>query len=169
MKSGLEASATMSNVLESAQARKEADFNRIQANKQNAELERQRKREASETAAALKRETNERLEREFKFKYAELGQARALAGDDRKARMVLDAREKAMKAVYGDVNMTTASPEDREIAIDNMAAVLLKKPGANPVVQKTITQADIQATAKSSGKSVNEVIAAAKGKGYAIQ
>jgi len=138
MKSGLEASATMSNVLESAQARKEADFNRIQANKQNAELERQRKREASETAAALKRETNERLEREFKFKYTELGQARALAGDDRKAKMVLDAREKAMKYVYGDIKMMNASPEDREIAIDQMAAVLLKSPSgkssAAPVV-----------------------------------
>jgi len=130
MKSGLEASATMSNVLESAQARKEADFNRIQANKQNAELERQRKHEASETAAALKRETNERLEREFKFKYAELGQAKALAGDDRKARMVLDAREKAMKAVYGDIKMMNASPEDREVAIDQTAAVLLKGPGS---------------------------------------
>lgn len=138
MKSGLEASATMSNVLESGLSRKQSNYERIQANKQNAELERQRKREALETASALKRETEARLEREFKFKYEELGQAKAAAAGDRQARMVLDAREKAMKYVYGDIKMMNASPEDREIAIDQMSAVLLKNPSgkssAAPVV-----------------------------------
>jgi hypothetical protein len=133
MKSGLEASATMSNVLESAQARKQSNYERIQEAKRAQGVEDKRKRELAEAAAELKRETEKRLEREFKFKYTELGQARALAGDDRKARMELDAREKAMKAVYGDVKMMNASPEDREIAIDEMAAVLLKRTGSPKV------------------------------------
>jgi hypothetical protein len=169
MNNALTAGTSLANVLESTQARKQMAADRIEEARRGKIAEDQRKREALEAALALKRETEARLDREFKFKYAELGQAKALASGDRQARMVLDARERAMKAVYGDIKMMNASPEDREAAIDQMAAVLLKSPGAAPATQKTITQADIQATAKSSGKSVDEVIAAAKAKGYAIQ
>jgi hypothetical protein len=169
MNNALTAGASLANVLESTQARKQMAADRIEEARRGKIMEDQRKREALEAALALKRETEARLDKEFKFKYAELGQAKALASGDRQARMVLDARERAMKAVYGDIKMMNASPEDREAAIDQMAAVLLKSPGAAPATQKTITQADIQATAKSSGKSVDEVIAAAKAKGYAIQ
>jgi len=137
----LESSTTMSDVLQRALAGRQSNFATVQQRKENQILEDARKRQVAaealrakeEIAANLlaqKREANERLEREFKFKYAELGQARALASGDRQAKMVLDARERAMKAVYSDIKMTNASPEDREIAIDDLAAVLLKSPGS---------------------------------------
>jgi len=117
MNNALQSGTSLANVLESTQVRKENRF-----------LEDKRKRELAADALAQKRESEARLEREFKFKYAELGQAKALASGDRQARMVLDARERAMKAVYGDIKMMNASPEDRETAIDQMATVLLKNP-----------------------------------------
>ena len=137
IKAGLESSTTMSDVLQRAQAGKENVYAQVQERKRSAIEAEQRKRDIAaenvrakeEIAANLvaqKRESEARLEREFKFKYAELGQAKKLAGDDRQAKRELDAREKAMKVVYGDIKMMNASPEDREAAIDQMADVLLK-------------------------------------------
>lgn len=137
VKSGLESSTSMSDVLQRALAGRQSNFATVQQRRESQRLEDERKRQVAtealrakeEIAANLlaqKRETNERLEREFKFKYEELAQARKLAGDDRQARRELDAREKAMKAVYGDINMISASPEAREAAIDQAADVLLK-------------------------------------------
>lgn len=139
MSKALELGTTMTDVNERVTAGLQKAYSDAKNRSQIAGLERQRKieaaaaeetrkREALAATLAQKRETNERLEREFKFKYEELRQARTLAGDDRKSKIVLDARERAMKAVYGDVKMMNASPEDREIAIDQMAAVLLKNP-----------------------------------------
>lgn len=139
MSKALELGTTMTDVNERVTAGLQKAYSDAKNRSQTAALERQRKieaaaaeetrkREALAATLTQKRETNERLEREFKFKYAELAQARVNAGDDRKARMVLDARERAMKAVYSDIKMMNASPEDREIAIDQMATVLLKNP-----------------------------------------
>ncbi len=128
VKTGIETSTTMSDVLQRAQASKDINYDRIQEKKRSQLAEDQRKRELAKDALAQKRESEARLEREFKFKYAELAQARQLAAGDRQAKMVLDARERAMKAVYSDIKMMNASPEDREIAIDQAAAVLLKNP-----------------------------------------
>lgn len=129
VKTGIETSTTMSDVLQRAQASKDINYDRIQEKKRAQLAEDKRKRELAAEALTQKRESEARLEREFKFKYAELAQARQLAAGDRQAKMVLDARERAMKAVYSDIKMMNASPEDREIAIDQMADVLLKKPG----------------------------------------
>lgn len=126
MKDALTSGTSLANVLESAQSRKEGNYERIQEKKRSQLAEDQRKRELAKDALAQKRESEARLEREFKFKYAELAQARQLAAGDRQAKMVLDARERAMKVVYGDIKMMNASPEDREAAIDQMADVLLK-------------------------------------------
>ena len=140
VKSGLESSTSMSDVLQRTLAGRQSNFATVQQRRESQRLEDERKRQVAtealrakeEIAANLlaqKRETNERLEREFKFKYAELAQARALAAGDRQAKMILDAREKAMRAVYSDPKLMYGPAEDRETAIDQMADVLLKKPG----------------------------------------
>jgi len=137
MNNALTSGTSLANTLESAQTRKEVAFDRIQEAKRAKIAEDTRKREASATTAELKRETEARLEREFKFKYDELRQARLLAGDDRKAKMILDAREKALDYVRQDYALAIASPEVREAEVDKITAMLLKpvgKPSAAPSV-----------------------------------
>jgi hypothetical protein len=126
IKAGLESSTTMSDVLQRAQASKETNYERIQEKKRAQLAEDARKRQLAADALEQKREAEARLEREFKFKYAELGQAKALAAGDRRAKLELDAREKAMRAVYSDPKLMYGPAEDREAAIDQMADVLLK-------------------------------------------
>lgn len=102
MKDALQSGTSLSNVLESAQSRKEADFSRIQANKQNAALERQRKVEAAAKLAQERADALATRSQEFRLRMAELGGRRDadanLRRDQLKQKAATDAIALAEKA-----------------------------------------------------------------------
>ena len=126
MKSGLDASATMSNVLESGLSRKQSNYERIQANKQNAELERQRKREALETEDKRIRDlVDDRL---MQLKIARIGAEgrSAEANELRISQIRADAYKEAAKEVANNPTFYGKSFEDKKAAIEELASTIIE-------------------------------------------
>jgi hypothetical protein len=177
MKSGLEASATMSNVLESAQARKENRFLEDKRKRELAAAEIVRKREALDLEDKRIRDLADDRLMQLKIARAGAGDRSAEAREARNQTTALTLATSAANKAMADP--VTAAKLPAGTTADELALQYYKKfydalssgKGVAPeqTSQKTITQADIQATAKSSGKSVDEVMAAAKAKGYVIK
>tara|TARA_R110000868_G_scaffold161112_1_gene391051 strand:- start:9107 stop:10531 length:1425 start_codon:yes stop_codon:yes gene_type:complete len=132
MKDALTSGTSLANVLESMQGRKQMAADRIEEARRSKMADDARKRELASAELARKYETDKRLGQEFTLKMAEIRAGKENALGSRQDKLELDAREKAMKAVYGDLKLMNASPEDRETAIDQLTAVLLKKKGDVP-------------------------------------
>jgi len=175
----------MSDVLQRTLAGRQSNFATVQQRREAQRSEDERKRELANQANATKLELAAQAEatkrelakdRVLQLQIANVNRlgATEAAREANLFKLRLDAYEKAQKLIAGNVMLAGKSPEDQDAMATQMADSMIRnalaKPGATPApTQKTITQADIQATAKSSGKSVDEVIAAAKAKGYAIK
>lgn len=80
-------------------------------------------------------------------------------------------RKVGLEAAYKSITELIASPAPPEIKNPQIAALekqIQTLSGAAPVA-KTATMADIEATAKAKGKTVQETLAAAKAQGFVIQ
>ena len=80
-------------------------------------------------------------------------------------------RKVGLEAAYKSLTELIASPAPPEIKDPQIAALqnqIQTLSGAAPAT-KTATMADIEATAKARGKTVQETLAAAKAQGFVVQ
>jgi hypothetical protein len=132
MKDALTSGASLANVLESGQTRKETTHARIQEAKRGKIADEARKRDAANQADERIRELAK--DRLMQLQIAAQGRASAaeLAALDRRSKMELDAKERAIKLVYSDQMNMGKSDEEKMAQANQIAAGMLSKLGATP-------------------------------------
>jgi hypothetical protein len=132
MKDALTSGASLANVLESMQGRKEMAAARIEEARRSRMADDARKRELANQAEATKRElANDRL---LQLQIANVNRA-GLTESAREANLFklrLDAYEKAQKLISGNVALAGKSPEDQDAMATQMAASMIKNALAKP-------------------------------------
>lgn len=132
MKSGLEAGTTMADVNEKVTAGLQRNYETVQGRKQAAATLAEQRAQGIAIADATRRAG---LEQAAATKYAAIqnrASAAKIASLDRKAKMELDAKERAIKIVYGDQMNMGKSDAEKLAQADQIAAGMLGKASAAP-------------------------------------
>jgi hypothetical protein len=143
MKDALQSGTSLSNVLESAQGRKETEFSRIQEQKRAQNAEDKRKRELAEASLQQKaesaamvdqqrRDAIEARSQEFKLRMAELGGRRDADAQLRRDKLKQDAATDAITLAQKTPNFGYMKPEEQDALIKKTYDQLVSMAGAAP-------------------------------------
>lgn len=143
VKSGLESSTSMSDVLQRTLAGRQSNFATVQQRRESQRLEDERKRELANQANATKLElaaqaeatkrelANDRLLQLQIANINRLGTTEA-AREANLFKLRLDAYEKAQKLIAGNVMLAGKSPEDQDAMATQMADSMIRNALAKP-------------------------------------
>jgi hypothetical protein len=136
MKDALQSGTSLSNVLESAQGRKETEFSRIQEQKRAQNAEDKRKRELAEASLQQKaesaamvdqqrRDAIEARSQEFKLRMAELGGRRDADANLRRDTLAQNARKDAITLAQKIQNFGLMEPAEQEAKIQEYTRMIM--------------------------------------------
>ena len=125
MQKGIEAGATMSDVLERALAGKQRTWETVEGRKQTAATLAQQRADAARLVDQQKRDAAAMRDNEFKIRMLELGGRTNEAAQLRRDNMVLSAREKALGIVSKNPMWMGMSPEEQDAEMDRAVKALM--------------------------------------------
>jgi len=125
MQKGVEAGATMADVLERALAGKQRTFETVEGRKQAAATLAQQRADAAKLVDQQKRDAAAMRDNEYKIRMAELGGRTSEAAQLRRDNMVLSAREKALGIVSKNPMWMGMSPEEQNAEMERAVRALM--------------------------------------------
>lgn len=125
MQKGVEAGATMADVLERALAGKQRTFETVEGRKQTAATLAQQRADAAKLVDQQKRDAAAMRDNEYKIRMAELSGRTNEAAQLRRDNMVLSAREKALGIVSKNPMWMGMTPEEQNAEMERAVKALM--------------------------------------------